>query len=155
MFFPASLKEAILQTEPAEDLILPNDGRIQSTTKFKYLGSIITPLLNEDSEIEARIKKAKAIMGFSKHFFDNRDMDRQLKYPVYTSGAMNTLHWGCKTWNLTKKNSTSLEVFIMVQSGTSYTLDGTMSGKTILKNLIAGCNRQIPSIEVCSLVLRA
>ncbi len=28
IFFPASLKEAILQTHPAEDVILPNDGRI-------------------------------------------------------------------------------------------------------------------------------
>jgi hypothetical protein len=77
MFFPVSLKEAILQTDPPEDLILPNDGRIQFTTKFKYLGSVITPLLNEDSEIEARIKKAKDVMGFSKHFFDNRDVDER------------------------------------------------------------------------------
>jgi hypothetical protein len=85
------MKEAVLQTHPPEDLILPNGGRIQFTNKFTYLGSIITPLLNEDSEIEARIKKAKSIMGLSKHFFDNRDMDRRLKYLVYTSGAMNAL----------------------------------------------------------------
>jgi hypothetical protein len=125
MFFSKSLKEAVLQTQPPEDLILPNDGRIHFTNKFKYLGSIITPLLNEDSEIEVRIKKAKSIMGLSKHFFDNRDVDRRLKYLVYTSGAMNTLLWGCKSWNLTKKTSISSEVFIIVQLDVSCTSDGT------------------------------
>ncbi len=82
MFFPASLKEAKLQTELPEDIVLPDGARIQFTKKFKYLGSLITPLLNEDAEIEARIRKAKSIMGFSKHLFDNKDVDCQLKYQV-------------------------------------------------------------------------
>jgi hypothetical protein len=31
--------------------------RIHFVQEFKYLGSIITPLLKEDAEIESRIKK--------------------------------------------------------------------------------------------------
>ncbi len=81
MFFPASLKQAkSLSTLLLEDIILPNDNRIHFASKFKYLGSIITPLLNEDAEIDARIKKAKSIMGLSKHFLDNKDVDCHLKY---------------------------------------------------------------------------
>jgi hypothetical protein len=41
-------------------------------TKFKYLGSFITPLLNEDAEIESRIKKAKSIMGASRNFLTTK-----------------------------------------------------------------------------------
>jgi hypothetical protein len=96
MFFSASLKETKLQTELPEDIVLSGGARIQFTGKFKYLGLLITPLLNEDTEIDARNKKSKSIIGFSKHFFDNKDVDHRLKYQVYTSGALNALLWGCK-----------------------------------------------------------
>jgi hypothetical protein len=82
MFFPASLNEAVLQTDPSEGLILLNDSRIQFMSKVKYFGSIVTPLLNEDSKIDAKIKKAKYTMGYSKNIFDNKDVDCHLKYLV-------------------------------------------------------------------------
>ncbi len=115
MFFPASLKQAKSLSTLPEDITLPNGKRIHFTSKFKYLGSIITPLLNEDIEIEARIKKAKSMMGLSKHFFDNKDVDRRLKYQVYTSGPVNALLWGCET--------------IMERSDGSYILSGSESRK--------------------------
>ena len=62
-------------------ILLPNEKKVHFTNKFKYLGSLITPLLNEDSEIEARINKAKSIMGASKYFFDNKDIDKRVKRP--------------------------------------------------------------------------
>jgi hypothetical protein len=57
VFFPTCLKEAKMQTKVPEDLTFPDGSRIHLTKSFKYLGSIITPCLNEDSEIEMRIKK--------------------------------------------------------------------------------------------------
>jgi hypothetical protein len=63
IFFPASLKEVKMQTEVPEDLTFLDGSRIHFMKSFKYLGSIITPCLNEDSEIEMRIKKAKSLMG--------------------------------------------------------------------------------------------
>ena len=59
-----------------EDLALPDGEKKHFVCNFKYLGSIITPLLNEDAEIEARIKKAKAIMGIARTFFDNKDVNK-------------------------------------------------------------------------------
>jgi hypothetical protein len=61
MFFPATLNPAITQVE--KNLLL------DFVTKFKFLGSFITPLLNENAEIDSRIKKAKSIMGASRSFF--------------------------------------------------------------------------------------
>jgi hypothetical protein len=60
MFFPATLKQAkleILNDIKLDELILPNDKKVHFMHSLKYLGSIITPLLNEDTEIDVRIKK--------------------------------------------------------------------------------------------------
>lgn len=53
------LKKAkeLMKSIMPEDLILSNDNSFHFTLGFKYLGSIITPLLNEDKEILARIRK--------------------------------------------------------------------------------------------------
>ena len=58
MFFPASLKEAtILQKDFSTNFLLNNGvNNIQFMDAFKYQGSIITPCLTEDKEIDARIK---------------------------------------------------------------------------------------------------
>mmetsp|Transcript_29047 Transcript_29047/g.41603 ORF Transcript_29047/g.41603 Transcript_29047/m.41603 type:complete len:89 (+) Transcript_29047:1176-1442(+) len=74
MYFPPSLthakKDFDNNTLP-EDIYLPGNKKIHFVNKFKYLGTIITTLLNEDLEIETRIKKAKSLMGAARHFFDN------------------------------------------------------------------------------------
>jgi len=114
MFFPASLKQAKNDYNNnilPEDLLLPNNKKVHYVTKFKYLGSIITPLLNQDIEIQTRITKAKSIMGASKHFFDNKDVDKRIKAQIYIAGPLNALLWGCETWNLTKLNLNKLMAF--------------------------------------------
>ena len=114
MFFPASLKQAKNESDnnilPA-DLLLPNNKKVHYVTKFKYLGSIITPLLNEDIEIQTRIAKAKSIMGASKSFFDNKDVDKRINAQIYIAGPLNALLWGCEAWNLTKLNLNKLTAF--------------------------------------------
>jgi hypothetical protein len=42
-------------------------------------------LLNEDAEIESRIKKAKSSMGASKHFFDKKDVNHRVKAQIYNA----------------------------------------------------------------------
>ena len=100
MFFPASLKQARNDFENnilPEDILLTNNKKVHFVNKFKYLGSIITPLLNEDTEIETRIKKAKSIMGAAKHLFDNKDVDKRIKAQIYVACPLNALLWGCET----------------------------------------------------------
>jgi hypothetical protein len=114
MFFPASLKEANkLRTEKSlpDDIQLPNDQFVQCTSQFKYLGSTITPELNEDMEIKIRINKAKSLMGVTKYFFNNKDVDRRTKHAVYTASPLNALLFGAETWNLSEKNKKYLESF--------------------------------------------
>jgi hypothetical protein len=54
MYFLPTLKEAKLEslyTTTLEDPLSPNNVCINFTRAFKYLGSIITPELNEDAKI--------------------------------------------------------------------------------------------------------
>ena len=114
MFFPASLKQAKEEFDHnilPDKLLLPNDKNIHFVNKFKYLGSIITPMLNEDVEIETRISKAKSLMGAAKYFFDNKDIDKRIKSQIYIAGPLNALLWGCESWNLSKNNLRKLTAF--------------------------------------------
>jgi hypothetical protein len=89
MYFPPSLKQArndLANNRLPEDILLPNEKKGHFTNKFKYLGSLITPLLNEDCEIEARIKKTKSIMGASKYSSTTKTSTKELN-PKYTSLA--------------------------------------------------------------------
>ena len=114
MFFPATLKQAkfeVCNNIVQEDLTLPDEKKVHFVHSFKFLGSIITPLLNEDTEVEVRIKKAKSLMGAAKTFFDNKDVSRKVKCQIYTAGPLNALLWGCETWNLTRRNLDRLKSF--------------------------------------------
>jgi hypothetical protein len=100
MFFPSSLKQAkedFNNNILPQKILLPDDKNIHFVNKFKYLGTIITPLLNEDIEIETRIAKAKSLMGAAKHFFDNKDVDKRIKSQIYVAGPLNALLWGCES----------------------------------------------------------
>ena len=114
MYFPPSLtqaKEDFDNNTLPEGIYLPGNKKIHFVNKFKYLGTIITPLLNENLEIETRIKKAKSLMGAARHFFDNKDVDKRIKSQVYVAGPLNALLWGCESWNLTKNNLRKLTAF--------------------------------------------
>ena len=114
MFFPDNLNLAIYQVEKyllPENLILPNDSQIHFVTTFKYLGSFITSLLNEDAEIDSRIKKAKSIIKVSRYFFNNKDINLRVKAQIYIAGPLSALLWGWESWNLTKKNLNKLHSF--------------------------------------------
>jgi hypothetical protein len=114
MYFPASLKDAVMQAcekKVPEEITLQDGKKIHFINNSTYLGSTITPLLNEDTEIEVRIKKAKSIIGVSRHFFDNKDVDWHVKKGIYIAEPINTLLWGCESWNLTKRNLDRLKSF--------------------------------------------
>ena len=46
-----------------EDIIVDKDGFISFTTYFKYLGSFIYFILNNDYDVNERTKKANRSMG--------------------------------------------------------------------------------------------
>jgi hypothetical protein len=112
MFFPTTLQEAESSITCPGDLILNNGtNKIHFSKKFRYLGATITPEINENAEVEIRIKKASSQMGILRHFFNGKDIDHRVKYWVYLAGPLNCLLWGCESWNLTERNKEKLRAF--------------------------------------------
>jgi hypothetical protein len=54
---------------PPSNINLPNEKCIHFMEHFKYLGSLISLELNEDTEIASRINKAKISNGNTPPFF--------------------------------------------------------------------------------------
>jgi hypothetical protein len=87
------------------------NGFISFSDSFLYLGSIITPNLQDDTDVKSRIKKATAQVGALRSFFRHPHIDLETKTAVYTATALNTVLWGCKSWTLTDSIKCSLQVY--------------------------------------------
>ena len=85
-----------------KDIPLPDDDHIPFKKSFKYLGSIVNFTLQDNQDIEVRIKKANQAMGALKHFWRSGAVDTHAKYLIYMAIPMNLLLWGCKSWALPK-----------------------------------------------------
>ena len=114
MYFPSSLKQAKYEFDNnilPDNIILGSGKKVHYVNKFKFLGFFITLILKKDYEIDTRIKKAKSIMGAAKHSLNNKDVDKRIKAEIYVVAPLNTLLWGCETWNLTRYNLNKLMSF--------------------------------------------
>jgi hypothetical protein len=87
------------------------DGFISFSDSFLYLSSIITPDLQDDTDIKSRIKKATAQVGALRSFFRHPHIDLETKMAVYTATALNTVLWGCESWTLMDSIKRSFQVF--------------------------------------------
>jgi len=107
MYFPPSLKQArddLANNRLPEDILLPNEKK---STLHKQVQVFRKPYYPPPQ----RINKAKSIMGATKYFFDNKDIDKRIKSQIYVAGPLNALLWGCESWNLTKNNLRKLTAF--------------------------------------------
>ena len=66
-----------------DDIIVDKDGFITFTKYFKYLGSFISFILNDDYDIDEGVKKAYQSMGDLKLFQDAKEVDLRLKFLIY------------------------------------------------------------------------
>ena len=115
MYFPATLKKT--QEQNKIKSLLPdiklnnNTNLIHFVQDFKYLGSIISNDLKEDTEIKARIKKAWSVIGAMKFVLKNKDVNLNTKIFLYTTAPLQVLLWGAESWSLSKQNLNALIVF--------------------------------------------
>ena len=81
---------------------IDNDGGfVHFCTEFKYLGSIITPCLTSDADVDKRIKSASAAFGALRDcVFANRDPGLQVKGRVYVALVLTILLYNSEIWCL-------------------------------------------------------
>jgi hypothetical protein len=87
------------------------DVFISFTDSFLYLSTLITPDLQDETDVRSRIKKATAQVGALRPFFRHPDIDLKTKTTVYTATSLNTALWGCKAWTITHSIKCALQVF--------------------------------------------
>eukprot|EP00978_Attheya_sp_CCMP212_P019386 scaffold54306_cov38-Attheya_sp.AAC.6 len=65
MFFPAFPGNE----EDESNINIKGEGHVSFTTRFKYLGSLITSEQNDELDVDARIAQADKAMGALRNYF--------------------------------------------------------------------------------------
>jgi hypothetical protein len=108
MFFPPPGKIATA-TDTADILINENEF-FSYCDKFKYLGSIFTPSLKDDMDIQRRINQANGVFATMKRVLCNKELSAKLRIRLYNATVINILLWGCESWALTEELRRKIEV---------------------------------------------
>ena len=109
MYFPRP--GALYEDEDTSDLFV-DGGNIPFVRRFKYLGSIISSNLRDDSEIDARIKAAGAAFASArKEFFASKSVKTDHKCMAYEGLVLSILLYGCECWVLTARSLQRLRSF--------------------------------------------
>jgi hypothetical protein len=88
------------------------DGFVGFTKMFKYLGSSVSSSLNDDGEVDLRIKAAGALFGkWRKAVFQHRNIPFSCKKLAYEGIILATLLYGCEAWAITAKSLDKLQKF--------------------------------------------
>ena len=90
MYCPQSLQAEKYLELDLDEKVPVRDGYITFTRHFKYLGSWISDTLQDDYELDIRLKRAKGQMGSLKPFFRCPGIELATKYKVYMAIPVNT-----------------------------------------------------------------
>ena len=89
-----------------------DDGYVEFTKHFKYLGSNVSYNLKDDYDISERITKAFQNMGALKNIWDDPHVDLYSKYLLFLAVPINQLLWGCESWALKESSLNDIDIFI-------------------------------------------
>ena len=78
--------------------------------KFKYLGTIFTPSLKDDLDIQRRINQANGAFAMMKCVLCNKNIPAKLHVQLYDATVTNIVRWGCESWALIEEIRRKLEV---------------------------------------------
>jgi hypothetical protein len=106
---------------PSEDETSPftvddEGGAVTFTDTFRYLGSVLSSDLTDDSDVRQRLRSAAATMGQLKQTlfcsrFALKAMDDRTKGKLYEALVLGILLYGSETWALTTTNRQKLNKF--------------------------------------------
>ena len=91
--------------------IMVNNQEIEETTKFPYLGSIITHDGDTEADIKCRIGKAMAIFQKMTNIWRSKKISTEIKINLYKSIILPIVTYASETWRITTKLANRLNVF--------------------------------------------
>jgi hypothetical protein len=88
-----------------------DDSFVTFYTEFRYLGTLISPDLDDTKDVQARIDSANGMFGYMKPLLCDRKISLAVRIKMYHACVLTILLWGCESWALTKTDRDSLSVF--------------------------------------------
>ena len=89
-----------------------DDGYVDFTKHFKYLGNYISYHLRDDYDIDKRLDQAYKSMGALNSFWSNPYVDMYYKHTIFMAIPINLLLWGCESWALRESHYDKLDAFL-------------------------------------------
>jgi hypothetical protein len=100
MFFPGRLcDQSTVKDEAAVFEVMPRCF-VSFCDKFVYLGSQLTPDLNDKFEITRRVGLAHGQMKCNEPVLRNKKLPLKVRANMYMAFVVNTLLYGCDTWTI-------------------------------------------------------
>ena len=97
---------------PTTSPVTIDDRPIQEVDSFTYLGSIIDKQGGTDSDVTARVGKARAAFIILKNIWASREIATATKVRIFNSNVKSVLLYGSETWRMTKKTLQKIQTFI-------------------------------------------
>jgi hypothetical protein len=113
MYFPASpTNTADDNSTKVSDYDVFENRFVSFCDRFRYLGTLIAPSLEDDVDINHRINSARgAFFSKMRNIFKDHRINRDLRVQLYKQIVVNIVLWGCETWALTEKHRSLLNRF--------------------------------------------
>lgn len=89
-----------------------NGETVERVEQFTYLGSVMSPQGGTESDVEARINKARAAFGRLKPVWRSSIISRRTKIRIFDSNVKSVLLYGCETWFVKNDIANRLQVFV-------------------------------------------
>eukprot|EP00978_Attheya_sp_CCMP212_P038711 scaffold194629_cov35-Attheya_sp.AAC.1 len=97
MYFAADLNNP--NSSETGPITVVEDGQVEFTESFNYLGSIITDDLEYSKDIDIRITIATQAMGALNNYFKCKQAPLEAKRNIYLVIPINLALWGVKSWD--------------------------------------------------------
>jgi hypothetical protein len=104
-------RKHIPQVPQPKDYDLGDGTYIPFCSKFKYLGSILTPDLDDTTEIQRRLSLAQMVFNDFRKILCNQRIRVHLRRQLYQTCVLSVLLAGCETWAVKDSHLNLLEKF--------------------------------------------
>ncbi|VDO58658.1 unnamed protein product [Schistosoma margrebowiei] len=124
--------------------ITPDREALDDVKTFKYLGSIINEHGGSDTDVKARIGKARAAYRQVKNIWNSKQLSTNTKVRIFSTNVKTVLLYGAETWRTTKAIIQKIQLFI---NSCLRKILRICWPDTISNNVLWERNNQIPAEE--------
>ena len=97
---------------PTTNPVNIDDRPIQEVDSFTYLGSPIDHQGGTDSDVLARVGKARVAFIILKNIWASKEIATSTKVRIFNTNVKSILLYGSETWRMTKKTLQKIQTFI-------------------------------------------